>query len=98
VYADGSATEQGGAAATTNQLGSALNFHLGTTNAHIAYEAEIVGLLLALHLLISTAHVCTAATVYIVNQAVIRSTQARSPASAQHSWRKVNKLTQSSSQ
>ena len=72
IYSDGSAMEEGvGAAAVLvdSILGETrvCKFHLGKVAEHTGYEAEVVGLMLALHQITELPHRC-AVTVYTDNQ------------------------------
>lgn len=77
VYADGSGFEgKAGAAATLWVNGikkESLRFHLGSLRDHTVYEAEAVGVILALHLLQERNTRTKKAVIAIDNQAVIKS-------------------------
>ena len=74
LYSDGSGLDgQVGAAVVLFIQGEepkVVRFHLGTTADHTVYEAELMGLLLALHLLCSEQDV-TRAIIRLDNQAVL---------------------------
>jgi ribonuclease HI len=91
AYADGSGLEGGiGAAATSPNSNQTLRLYLGPDNEHIVYEAEVVGLLLALHLLSTTTRAFSTATIGIDNQAAIRGIEAVRPTSAHRLWKWID--------
>lgn len=78
VYCDGSGHEGGiGAAAVLykgDEVLSTVKYHLGPTTHHTVYEAELVGIILALHLL--TGRLCQLLNAVIIgldNQAAIKA-------------------------
>jgi len=79
VFTDGSCTNgQVGAAAVLyidNQQVSALRFHLGPAEEHTVFEAEVVGLILAAHLLTTSHEVTFPAVILIDNQAAIQASE-----------------------
>ena len=87
VYSDGSGLgSKAGAAAMLYREGTSprvLRYSLGTLVQHTTYEAEAVGLLLALHLL-RRARDVRKATIHIDNQAVINLLSIHKPKSAQY--------------
>lgn len=50
-----------------------LCYHLGTSQQHTVYKSEVVGLLLTAHLLSEEADVITPVTIFVDNQATIKS-------------------------
>ena len=87
IYSDGSGLGgHVGAAAASYKAGSEpkiLKYHLGPLAAHTTFEAEAVGLLLALHLL-RHERGARSATIMLDNQAVIQALEHRKPKLAQH--------------
>jgi hypothetical protein len=77
VFTDGSA--QGGKVGAStilirkNRPNCMLHFHLGLEAEHTVYEAELVGLLLAMHLIGSEKCSMTSCCIAIDNQAVLRA-------------------------
>ena len=86
LYSDGSGLDgQVGAAAVLFMQGDkpkVVRFHLGTIADHTVYKAELVGLLLALHLLRSEQDV-TRAVICLENQAVLHALTSRESRLAQ---------------
>jgi ribonuclease HI len=87
VYSDGSGTEGGAGAAAallkTGQEPRILTYHLGTLDDHTTFEAEAIGLSLALHMIRLDRHASSAA-IRLDNQAVIQSLQYRKPRPSQY--------------
>ena len=79
VYADGSAIEgKVGAAAILLREGRptrALHFHLGPEGKHTVHEAELVGILLGLHLINTEKKGGTTFALGVGNQAAIKAFQ-----------------------
>jgi ribonuclease HI len=96
VYADGSGYKEGiGAAASlwvNNRKTKMLRFFLGKESEHTVYEAEIVGVILGLHLLKSYSKRIKEATIGIDNQAVIQSLQNQKPKSGHYLLDKVHDM------
>ena len=88
VYSDSSLYKKGvGAAALLfvgNQFKKSLTFHLGSERHHTVYEAELVGLLLGLHLLLSLSRPLPSAALCLDNQAAIRALSNQKPHSGHH--------------
>ena len=85
VFADGSAMNgKVGAAAVLTRAGKpprVLHMHLGTENEHTVHEAELVGMLLGLHLISTERKGSTSFALGVDNQAAIKAfhTNLRSP-------------------
>ena len=78
VYCDGSGFEGGAGASAVlykgNRIIKSLRYHLGPLTEHTVYESELIGLMLALHLLIGlTCQLLFTVIIGIDNQAAIRS-------------------------
>ena len=79
VYCDGSSLENGTSAAAIlykgNRVVKSLLLHVGSATEHTVYKTELIGILLALHLLTSITCLLTTSTLVIGldNQAVIES-------------------------
>jgi hypothetical protein len=77
VYTDGSGLNGniGAAAILSRPNGSTtmLHYHLGTNQQHTVYDSEVVRFLLAAHLLSEEADVVTPVTIFVDNQAIIKS-------------------------
>ena len=77
VFSDGSA--QGGKVGAAAILirkdapNRILHFHLGPENEHTVHEAEMVGMLLALHLIATEQHNATTCLIAVDNQAALRA-------------------------
>ncbi|KAJ3473536.1 hypothetical protein NLI96_g12952 [Meripilus lineatus] len=88
VYSDGSGIDgQIGAAAAlyiNGRIKGKLFYHLGKATDHTVYEAELVGVLLAQHLLRSINQPFYRATIGLDNQAVILATQNQQPKPAHY--------------
>lgn len=76
-FTDGSAQEgKAGAAAILirkNRPDRMLHFHLGPEAEHTVHEAELVGLLLAVHLISTESRGATTCSIAVDNQAAIRA-------------------------
>ena len=77
VYCNGSGFEGGAGASAVlykdNHVVKSLHFYLGPLTEHTVYESELVGLLLALHLLLRlTCHLLFSVIIRLDNQAAIR--------------------------
>ena len=87
IYSDGSGLGGYVGTATTSYKARSepkiLKYHLGPLDAHTTFEAEAVGLLLALHLLSLERGACSA-TIMLDNQALIQTLEHRKPKPAQH--------------
>lgn len=91
IYTDGSGFEGGiGAAAvlirrmaTGRTRKRVLKFHLGTAQEHTVYEGELVGLILAQHLLSSEARI-SVVSLYTDNQASITGSSSIKPTAGHH--------------
>ena len=87
VYSDGSGIEGGaGVAAALFKVGQesqVLTYHLGTLEDHTTYEAEAIGLSLALHMIWMEGH-ARSASIQLDNQAVIQLLQYRKPRPSQY--------------
>ena len=79
VYTDGSCTEgQVGAAVVLyidDRKTSTLRYHLGSAEEHTVFEAEMVGLILAAHLLATSHESTLPATILVDNQAAIQASE-----------------------
>lgn len=77
IYTDGSGHNGGiGAAAVLMREGKdprMLKYHLGPDKTHTVYKAEVVGLMLAAKLLATEPNIVYPATIFIDNQAAIKS-------------------------
>jgi ribonuclease HI len=77
IFTDGSGHNGGiGAAAVLMREGKepcTLKYHLGSDKAHTVYEAEVVGLTLAVKLLATESNVTYPASIFVDNQAAIQS-------------------------
>ena len=77
VYSDGSMFKGGVSTAASlyqgNMLQKSLTFHLGSELDHSVYKAEIVGMLLSVHLLNSLSHCLLNPTICLDNQLSIRA-------------------------
>ena len=77
IYTDGSCTDgKVGAAAVLyvdNRQVSMLRYHLGSAEEHTVFEAEMVGLILATHLLANSNESTLPATILADNQAAIQA-------------------------
>ena len=77
IYTDGSCTNgQVGVAAVLyvdGQQVSTLCYHLGPTDTHMVFEAEMVGLILAAHFLSTSHETSLPATILVDNQAAIQA-------------------------
>ena len=78
VYTDGSSFEGGvGAAAIlykNNQIMKICQYHLGSSTEHTVYEAELIGIILALFLLMNLyCQMCNTIVIGLNNQASIRA-------------------------
>ncbi|KAF8578280.1 hypothetical protein K439DRAFT_1621462 [Ramaria rubella] len=82
LYSDGSKSDNGVGAAVAifvdGVLHSSLTFHLGKLTEYSIYEAELVGLFLAAHLLCKE-HINAPATIGADNQAALAATDAHQP-------------------
>ena len=87
VYSDGLGTEGGaGAAAALFKMGQEpriLTYHLETLDNHTMFEAEVIGLSLALHMICLERHASSVA-IRLDNQAVIQSLQYCKPRPSQY--------------
>jgi ribonuclease HI len=96
IFADGSGVEGKAGAAAAMYKGSGgpriLRFHLGTLMEHTTFEAEAIGLQLALHMLKFERN-AKKATVWLDNQAVIQSISNRKPKPAQYLINKIRRQT-----
>jgi ribonuclease HI len=74
IYSDGSKTEEGiGASAyVSNPATSELSYHLGT-EGHTVFEAELIGIILALHLAHNLPRTARSITIHLDNQAAIKA-------------------------
>ena len=89
VYCDGSGLEGGtGAAAILykdNRIAKKLKFHTGPATKHTVYETEIIGILLALHLLTSlSCNLLNTSLIGLDNQASIKATNDQKKKPAQY--------------
>ena len=88
VYSDGSAhSGKVGAAAILKREGHpdrALKLHLGTTGQHTVYEAELVGMILGLHLIKTERRNTTKCVLNVDNQAALKSIKTKMNKSGQH--------------
>ena len=79
IFTDGSCTEgKVGAAAilyVNNTQIAKLRYHLGSAREHTVFEAELVGLILAVHLLATNELVPYPASIFVDNQAAILASQ-----------------------
>ena len=79
VFTDGSCTKgKVGAAAilyVNNTQVASLRYHLGSAREHTVFKAELVGLILAAHLLASNQPLPYPASIYVDNQAAIIASQ-----------------------
>jgi len=84
IFTDGSGTEGNiGAAATTLNPPSALQFHLGDDTNHTVFEGELIGVLLALHMIDKFPRP-TSILIALDNQAAIQSLQKNTPQPGQY--------------
>ena len=88
VYSDGSAhSGQVGAAAILKREGKTdrvLKFHLGTTGQHTVYEAELVGMILGLHLIKTEKRNKTKCALNVDNQAALVAVKSEMNKSGHH--------------
>ena len=88
VYSDGSAHNGGvGAAATLKRKGKTdrtIKLYLGTTEQHTVYEAELVGMILGLHLIKTEARSKTKCALSVDNQAALVAIKLEMNKSGQH--------------
>lgn len=88
IYSDGSALEgKVGASAVLLRLGQAprmLHFHLGKLSHHTVYEAELVGLVLGIHLIQTEADACVHSSINVDNQSALKSPSTAAAHSGQH--------------
>ncbi|KAG8951833.1 hypothetical protein FRC04_005525 [Tulasnella sp. 424] len=78
LYSDGSKTQIGvGAAAVDLRNRRTLRTHLGTPERHTVFEAELVGIYLALELIESLPQRASQCSIYLDNQAAITAVAAR---------------------
>ena len=88
VYSDGSAHRgKVGTAAILRQEGSPdrfLTLHLGTTAQHTVYEAELVGMILGLHLIKTERRNTVRCILNVDNQAVLVAIKSKMSKSGQH--------------
>ncbi len=93
LYSDGSAHNGGvGAAAVLMRAGASpriLRMYLGTADEHTVYEAELVGMGLAMELLRTERGRFTTATLGVDNQAALQSTAITRPRPGHHIVQKV---------
>ncbi|OBZ65556.1 hypothetical protein A0H81_14412 [Grifola frondosa] len=80
IYTDGSALKDGGVGASAvlcrqGRPNKILKIHLGDKSKHTVYEAELVGILLAIHLLITIATQISSVLLGVDNQAAIITTK-----------------------
>lgn len=95
IYSDGSDIDGGVGAAATLYRGrrrKTLHFHLGPSNKHTVYEAELVGMLLALELLRTETHMVRDASVALDNQAAVRSSGSRESGPGQYLLNHIHRL------
>ena len=88
VYSDSSAHNGGvGAAATLKRKGKTdrtIKLYLGTTEQHTVYEAELVGMILGLHLIKTEARSKTKCALSVDNQAALVAIKTEMNKSGQH--------------
>jgi len=77
IFTDGSSTNGKVGAAASLYINfthiATLRYHLGNDSEHTVFEAKAVGLILAVQLLLTRSEASFPATIFIDNQAVIRS-------------------------
>lgn len=88
VYSDGSGLDgQVGASAVLLRHGREprfLHFHLGRLSHHTVYEAELVGLLLGVHLLRTESDACLPSSINVDNQSALKAPSTAAAHSGQH--------------
>ena len=93
IYSDGSALEGGvGAAAVCyaqGRLVNAIHYHLGPDSEHTVHEAELVGLLLGLHLAYKTGTGPNRIAIGVDNQAALMTLQSDLRSPGQHLAREI---------
>lgn len=96
VFTDGSATGgKVGAAAVLIREGNpvrTLHFHLGPDNEHTVHEAELVGILLGIHLIGTEKHGCTTFALGVDNQAAIKAFDSAMRSPGHHLAREIVRL------
>jgi ribonuclease HI len=96
VFSDGSAINgKVGAAAILTRAGNpirTMHFHLGTENEHTVHEAELVGILLGIHLISTERHGSTTCAIGVDNQAAIKAFQSSLRKPGHHLAREIERI------